>query len=237
MQAHTLRRLPLVAVVSLLSLAAFRPATPLYYLAPDAVAIPALLPPPPALGSPSDMHDRDILLMVQSSRTQAQVDVALKENSGFDVFDFADVIGPWFTAANCPKTAALFKKIDKDAKFFSGAGKVLWNRKRPYWVDDRIHTPAPKETEPSYPSGHATRALVYAEVLATLFPGKEEALLERARESAWNRIILGVHFPSDIAAGQVLGHNLAPKFAASPAFATDLAAVKQELAAAAPAQK
>ena len=47
----------------------------------------------------------------------------------------------------------------------------------------------------------------------------------------WHRVLAGVHFPSDIQAGRVLGMAIAARMINSPAFQADLAAVKAELAA------
>ena len=62
-----------------------------------------------------------------------------------------------------------------------------------------------KETSAAYPSGHATHGMVYAMILAEIAPEQRPALLQRGREIGWNRVIAGVHYPSDIAAGRVLG--------------------------------
>ena len=91
-----------------------------------------------------------------------------------------------------------------------------------------------KPTDYSYPSGHSTRGTVYAQVLAELFPEKREALVAKGRETGWLRVQGGVHYPTDIYAGRVLGQALARDFLASASFQADLAAVKAELAAAGP---
>jgi acid phosphatase (class A) len=70
---------------------------------------------------------------------------------------------------------------------------------------------------PSYPSGHATRGLAYAAVLAELVPERREALLERGRQVGVDRVIGGVHWPSDIEAGQRLGAALVEIWLADPA--------------------
>jgi membrane-associated phospholipid phosphatase len=83
----------------------------------------------------------------------------------------------------------------------------------------------------SYPSGHSTRGTVFALLLAELFPGQREAILAKGREAGWLRVQGGVHYPSDIYAGRVLGQELARDFLHRPEFQADLAAAKAELAA------
>jgi acid phosphatase (class A) len=73
---------------------------------------------------------------------------------------------------------------------------------------------------------------VFAALLAELIPEKREALLEKGREIGWLRVIGGVHFPSDVFAGRVLGQALAREFLRSEKFQADLAAAHAELAAA-----
>src|SRR5262249_29671716 len=142
---------------------------------------------------------------------------------------FKDVIGDWFAAENCPQTGALFDELESDSKYFSKLGKEHWNRPRPFVANDRVKPVAKMDIEGSYPSGHSTRAMFFAEVLASIYREKREALLERGREIGWDRVLAGVHYPSDVAAGRVLGQALAAQVLKSEAFQSRLNAVKSEL--------
>ena len=68
----------------------------------------------------------------------------------------------------------------------------------------------------SLPSGHASESFMIAHVLSTLASEKEETLygdrrvlreqlMRQAARIATNRVVAGVHFPIDSAAGQMLG--------------------------------
>ena len=89
-----------------------------------------------------------------------------------------------------------------------------------------------ERTDYSYPSGHSTRGTLFALLLAELFPDRREAILAKGRDSGWLRVQGGVHYPTDIYAGRVLGQALARKFLSSPAFQRDFAAAQAELQAA-----
>jgi acid phosphatase (class A) len=54
----------------------------------------------------------------------------------------------------------------------------------------------------SYPSGHATFGMACALLLAAAVPEKRVELFARARQYGESRLILGAHYPSDVAAGQ-----------------------------------
>lgn len=200
----------------------------LVFLAPDAVNVTRLLPDPPTLNSEEWQDEVDLMLKLQSSRSDADK-ARIAQEDDFSVFVFADVLGPWFTEANCPKTAALFASVEGDSKVFANIGKKHWQRPRPYTSVAALNPAGKTEKSFSYPSSHSTRGSVCAEILASIFPDKRAALLERGRQIGWDRVIAGVHYPSDIAAGRVLGHALAEQFLASPAFNLELADVKAEL--------
>lgn len=81
------------------------------------------------------------------------------------------------------------------------AVKGLFQRKRPV-LDDLpalIATP----TKLSFPSAHASSSFAAARAYAPLLPAKP--LYVAAAAMALSRVYLGVHYPSDIAAGAVLG--------------------------------
>jgi acid phosphatase (class A) len=199
----------------------------LHFLAPDAVDVLQLLPDPPDKDS-REYHDEiDLILKVQETRTDVDV-IRGKNEDKFTVFAFNDVLGSWFAPDKCPEAAKFFKDIASDAKHFTTIGKEHWNRPRPPRVDGRVR-PVLEDKEGSYPSGHSTRATAMAEILAEIFPKQRDALMARARQIGWDRVIVGVHYPSDIDAGRVLGRAIAHQLLASPDFREELEKVKTEL--------
>lgn len=88
---------------------------------------------------------------------------------------------------------------------------------RPYRCSTRVLPAIPTPRHGSLPSGHATMSALIASVLAALLaPGERDPrpeLLDRlARRIAYNRVVAGVHFPVDSAAGYGLGLQLAGHF-------------------------
>jgi undecaprenyl-diphosphatase len=56
----------------------------------------------------------------------------------------------------------------------------------------------------SFPSGHATAAMAVALVYAVAFPALAVPLLALAALVGFSRVCLGVHYPSDVLAGQAI---------------------------------
>jgi acid phosphatase (class A) len=213
--------------------AASLPAGETKYLArgqPDAIV---LLAPPPVAGSPEATADLETTFQAYSAATPAERARGIDEIN-LTIFHFAPAIGPWFAPGKFPKTEALFKEVEAEAKAATSRGKKHWQRIRPYHVDPARFPNAiehEERTDYSYPSGHSTRATVFALLLAELFPDKRDALLAISREIGWRRVEGGVHYPTDIYAGRVLGQAIVRELLANPVFQQDLAEAKAELAA------
>ena len=183
------------------------PVTQPAYLAPDTFDFKTLLGDPPADGSDTQKQEIETLLKLQTNRTPEQVERCRREVDG-NAFIFADVLGKWFTAKDLPTTAALMKEVTLQTKVVSSAAKINWNRKRPYLTDERIKPCVAVEKTFSFPSGHATRGMVWATVLAAIYPEHRDELLSRGREFGSDRSIAGLHYPSDVTAGQKLGAEI-----------------------------
>ncbi|CAM2156590.1 Acid phosphatase [Pararobbsia alpina] len=178
-----------------------------HYLDPHQVDLAALLAPPPAATSALQQADLKDVLEIQRSRTPEQVQRAQGDTEK-SVFRFADVLGPQFTEANLPKTAALFKRAASDAAMIAKEGKDHFHRLRPYLASNEVHPSValdPKDIDNSYPSGHATFGYMSAILLAQMVPEQSAALFARGREYGDNRVIDGVHYPSDVEAGRIDG--------------------------------
>jgi acid phosphatase (class A) len=198
------------------------------FITPDRFDLTKLLPPAPAADSEQQKRDLADVLAVQKARTPAQSERALADATG-GTFGFADVLGSNFNAQRVPAVAALFDKIRGDAAVAFQAGKDVWNRPRPFVVSTDVAPVGDRPNGSSYPSGASTAGYLTAIVLANMVPEKSAALFARGREFGDDRVILGVHFPSDVEAGRLAATALAAVLMQDPAFTKEFAAAKSEL--------
>lgn len=66
-----------------------------------------------------------------------------------------------------------------------------------------------KPTDFSFPSNHATNSAGVATILLIFFPHLKLIFIPLVFLIGWSRVYVGVHFPSDIIAGWILGVTLA----------------------------
>jgi acid phosphatase (class A) len=190
-----------------------------YYINPTQLDLTVLLPPPPDQGSAQQSADQAQVAAAVAARSPAELSEA-EEYSKRDVFLFAPAIGAGFTAARLPLTARFFGRVGSDVERLIDDAKEYWERPRPSGVTKK---------RASYPSGHAAFAASTAILLGELIPDKRNAVFMQAREFAQNRILLGLHYPSDVAAGWTAGTLAVFVMARNRTFAHDFAAVKAEL--------
>lgn len=95
--------------------------------------------------------------------------------------------------------------------------KPLWGRRRPERVKHRVpfarRVRMPKTG--SFPSGHAASAFAFATGVASEAPVPGGLLIALAALVAYSRVHTGVHYPSDVVAGAVIGAGLSPIAAAA----------------------
>lgn len=185
----------------------------------------AFLGPFPKADSDEGKADLAIVLWHQRTRTAPEVERALSEVK-LGLGAYATAAGRPLDAVRFPQTAALIDQVGKDIKAVTDQLKKHFQRPRPYLADPRVQPAIEREMSPSYPSGHATRGLAYAMVLAELAPERREALLAQGRLVGVDRVIGGVHYPSDIESGQRLALKLAGAWLADPLNRTRVEAVR-----------
>jgi undecaprenyl-diphosphatase len=89
----------------------------------------------------------------------------------------------------------------------NGPVKMLFRRSRPDHVTDHPHDLRQPRTS-SFPSGHASAGFCAA-VLLSADNHHDEIWFALAAAVAWSRVHVGVHHPSDVAGGAVIGVALA----------------------------
>ncbi len=147
-------------------------------------------------------------------------------------FDCA--LGFRLSAEDSPRLVALLGKVLHDANEAAELAKARVFRARPVGVDaDRAACQAVSpagRASPSYPSGSATVGAAYGHVLAALVLDRTEAMNGIGHQIAISRMVCGMHYPADVAAGEALGQAVFDDIAATPAFADDAGIARQELA-------
>ena len=214
----------------------------------DAAATAFAVPEFPANSSEQTTAEIEYLLALQKRRTPAAIAesqrlagvyyrlsikpgdpdyAAMRRN----LFHMGRQLGDWFSPESLPVTADFMAKVWSDASYYIWAHKFRSNRLRPYQLDSRIEN-LEDPNFPAYPSGHAGNSYVAAYVFELLLPEHRELFVANARDMAYSREILGVHFPSDSEAGRVLARQLVDRMLEVPQFRTDLEASRREVAAA-----
>lgn len=186
------------------------------------------LPAPPADDSAQTKAELKELLEIQATRTPEQEKAAVADAEE-NVWRFADVMGPDFTAAKLPKTAALFDRVIATEDVVDDHAKKAFNRPRPYMLDEQIHPLLKKSKSGSWPSGHSTVGYLMATVLGDLVPEKRNALFARASVYAENRLVAGFHYRSDTVMSRTGAALIAQKMAEQPDFQAEFDAAKTEL--------
>ena len=200
------------------------------YFDASAVNLKALLPDPPADGSPETLKEIDLILEKQKARTPEEV-ARIKRAVKLDVYLFDTVLGDSFKAKNIPVTAALFERVDVTEHPIVSSAKNFWNRPRPPQQDKRVMPAIDLPKNSSYPSGHSTAGYLNALILSELVPDLKKEIMARGEQIGDDRIAGGVHFPSDVAAGRVLAKDIFTKLMANADFQADLAKAKIEMSA------
>ncbi|MFY4774485.1 phosphatase PAP2 family protein [Metabacillus sp. RGM 3146] len=83
--------------------------------------------------------------------------------------------------------------------------KKLYPRKRPYITLHETKVPANPLEDHSFPSGHTTAVFSIVVPLLMFMPGLAIVLIPLGISVGLSRIYLGLHYPSDVLAGFLLG--------------------------------
>jgi undecaprenyl-diphosphatase len=87
--------------------------------------------------------------------------------------------------------------------------KSRTSRPRPYQVRTAIRRGADPLDNLSFPSGHTLHAASFSILAIAYFPGAAWVCLPFAAVVAASRLVLGLHYPTDVLAGAAIGAALA----------------------------
>jgi len=194
-----------------------------YYITAEQQKFPDF-PAPPEAGSKKDKADLAAVLDWQHKRTPA--DCARAEagaHAGYEEF-FGD-ISPF--PRPLPEAAAvIFKRVKTETDGSAADVKDLFKRRRPFLRGPGLEPCLGRIGGLAYPSGHATISRLFALMLSDLAPSMRKVFSARADGAALDRVIGGVHHPSDIEAGKKLADKLYRAYKKSPAFRADMETLK-----------
>jgi acid phosphatase (class A) len=201
------------------------------------------LPPYPALNTKQDKTDVAEFRQMQVSDQSVRWKLAVADNQ-MTYARFSGVFGIDLDATQLPILIHLLSRMERDVLDTAFDAKAHFNRPRPFQrfaVSHVCGADAPPSPEPnpkggfsssSYPSGHAAFGWGLVLTLAEVAPDRAQAILARGREFDESRVVCAVHFPSDVAAGEIVATAVVERLHAVPEFKRDLACAQQEYRAA-----
>jgi acid phosphatase (class A) len=200
---------------------------------PDTIRI---LPPAPVAGSARDKADRSLFLATRRFKDTPRWALARSDSDEKAILkDFRCAVGADLTAQSAPQLASLLLKVRPDVRRAVDAPKNLYQRKRPYLVDQGpicVDKAPDLAVSPDYPSGHSTWGWTVGLILAELAPDRATDILVRARAFGESRLVCGVHNLSAVEAGRTNASAVVAALHGSADFRGDLDAARKEVAAA-----
>lgn len=112
---------------------------------------------------------------------------------------------PWVEKSGGTRHALLMLALGAVNLTVYYALKRSTRRQRPFERCDSIHACLKVPDAFSFPSGHTLHAFAFALLLSAFHPGLAPLLWSFAVLVGLGRVVLGLHFPSDVLAGAALG--------------------------------
>ncbi len=203
------------------------------YLTAADIDLKAMLPPPPAADSVLGKADVDAVIAAQKAATPERIALAKHDAEETVYVIFGKILGDKVNATATPLTDKLFARIGASEDEVVDPAKPYFARVRPFLAyPNEIKDLVKASKSGSYPSGHTTRATVEGIILGMMVPEKRGEIWTRVAEYAESRVVGGMHYPGDLAAGRQSGVAMAATLLARPSFVADMEAAKKELRAA-----
>jgi acid phosphatase (class A) len=199
--------------------------------APDTYKI---LPMAPQPGTIRYDADRKAFQSTRSLAGSPRWALAVNDVNQFIILkDMSCALGVELTPQNAPRLSAIISKMAADVSRATNRPKDIYQRKRPYLIDEGAICVAKDPAlaaSPDYPSGHATWGWSVALVLAELAPDRATQILVRGRAFGESRMVCGVHNMSAVEAARTNGAAVVAGLHGSAAFRADMDAAREEVA-------
>lgn len=192
------------------------------------------LPAPPAADSTLGKAELQIFRDTRALKDNARWEMAARDAAGDHVSmfkAFSCAVGADITPTNAPATEFLLRRVLADVSPIIGKQKNLYARPRPFTVaeGETCVDAGNLRNSGSYPSGHSVLGWSWALVLAELVPEHADQIMARGRAFAESRIVCGVHYPSDIAGGQLTATTVMMALQTNAEFTADRDKARTEL--------
>ncbi len=174
---------------------------------------------PPEAGSKADKADLAEVHRLQDTRTDAQCELG---KSMID-YSFENLFASELTDKELAQIDPIMERVFKLTSKIGGYFKNRYSRPRPYTADETVVPCIPAlKGDRSYPSTHAALGSVGGCVLAKAFPKKASKLNKRGTLIGQMRVVVGVHHPTDVEAGQTLGKEICDRLLTEDDFLQEL---------------
>lgn len=215
-----------------------KPGVPAGYLGRDLPDSLALLPAPPAAGTPAFANDQAVHQAAQKLKGTPRYALAARDADlayPVAIGNFACALGVRITPQATPRLYLLLQRTLVDAGLATYGAKDHYQRTRPFVVHDE-HTCLAKDEaalrkDGSYPSGHTAIGWTWAMVLTQVAPDRANALLARGRQFGESRLVCNAHWQSDVLEGRAVASGAFAKLQANADFLADVTAARKEVAA------
>jgi acid phosphatase (class A) len=196
----------------------------------EPIPFATLLLPPPANGGEESMAELHELQLLESWRTPAQAEYAKADHDR----TLERFLAGMKIALPAKPTVAMhfFDCVAESAEKAVGDAKRHFNRIRPYKYDNswlHILKKVAADDSPSYPSGHATYGMVVGLLLADMLPEQKADIMQRIENFGMSRLVSGVHFRSDVYAGEIAGAVIVATFFKDEAFRAEYDKARSDL--------
>jgi acid phosphatase (class A) len=195
----------------------------------------ALLPAPPASGSAAQLADDAAYQQASKGKgtprwNLAAADAELKFPKAAHSFSCA--LGVPIEEEEAPHLTMLLRRTLTDAGLATYKAKDAYKRIRPFVVFNGESCTPKEETslrkDGSYPSGHASVGWAWGLVLTEIAPQRANELVQRGYEFGQSRVACGVHWPSDVEAGRLVGAAVVAQLKSNPSFQRQSSLAREE---------
>lgn len=170
--------------------------------------IAEIIGPDPKAGSTEYKDDFDVLFHYQQNRTAQDCALASRDMKLSLETLYGGEVGI-LNPEEVKKLSSFLLKAYASTGANAHLAKSIYKRPRPYKANPLIIPCIDLESSYAYPSGHSLFAQLYGRIVSRVYPARAEALMKRSLEFSMNRVLGGVHHPSDVKAAHLLADYLA----------------------------